>query len=69
MYDIYNISMWKGVDPLTWGYLCFVNMFCKDKDEVVFERIAWNSNREPVQSTIPSYFERVCLVKIRSNTQ
>ena len=56
MYDIYNMSMWNGVDPLTWEYLCFMNMFCKDKDEVVFERIAWNSNRESVQSTIPSYF-------------
>ena len=56
MYDIYYMSMWNGNDPLTWGYPCFVNMFYKDKDEVVFERIAQNSNREPVQSTIPSYF-------------
>ena len=56
MYDIYNMSMWNGVDPLTWRYLYFVNLFYKDNDVVVFERIAWNSNGEPIQSTIPSYF-------------
>ena len=71
VYDIYYMSMWNGNDPLTWGYPYFVNVSYKDKYEVIFERIAKESNRELIQITKPSYFlnKKSLVVKNKINTQ